>query len=366
VLIDRLRSHHRVVVHCYGDAEAILAPLYRGTDVLVRPIPGLRFAYDRQGRLQRSTSIVRALPFLKQLREETRHLVRQLEDDRADLALVDFEPLLPRAARLADVPVLAVDHQQFLTACDLSSLPWQLRTGAAVLARFVRSFYDGPLPSVISSFFRPPLKRGARQVVQAGVLLRREFLDLTPQDGTYLVAYLRRHPPESVLSALLYCGYPVRVYGAAETGTWANLSFKPLSADGFAEDLAGSLGLVSTAGNQVIGEALSLQKPVLAYPEPGNIEQSINAHFINALRVGRAVPAEQLTSDLVVDFVRRASTFAGRIDARRADGSAVVLRTIEAQLAGLPLFPDAWPGRPRLGSGPSLTQAAIAPRPGPA
>jgi uncharacterized protein (TIGR00661 family) len=366
VLIDRLRPYHRVVVHCYGDAEAILAPLYSGTDVLVRSIPGLRFAYDRRGRLRRAASVVQALPFLWQLRDETRYLARLLEADQADLALVDFEPLLPRAARLAGVPVMAVDHQQFLTACDLSSLPWQLRSGATLLAQFVRAFYGGPLPSVISSFFSPPLRRQARQVVQAGVLLRREFLELTPRDGSYLVAYLRRHPPESVLSALLYCGHPVRVYGAAETGTWANLSFKPLRADGFAEDLAGSLGLVTTAGNQVIGEALSLEKPVLAYPEPGNIEQSINAHFINALGVGRAVPAPQLTPELVADFVRHAPAFARRIDARRIDGSAVVLRAIEAQLEGLPLLPAQRPERAQLGPAVGLARPAISPRPGPA
>lgn len=366
VLIDRLRVRHRVVVHCYGDAEAILAPLYRGTDVLVRSIPGLRFAYDQQGRLQHGLSLVRALPFLWQLREETRHLARLLAADRADLALVDFEPLLPRAARLAGVPVMAVDHQQFLTACDLSFLPWRLQAGAALLARFVRAFYGGALPSVISSFFSPPLRRRAPNVVQAGVLLRREFLEQAPRNGKYLVAYLRRHPPEAVLSALLYCGHPVRVYGAAETGTWANLTFRPLSADGFADDLAGSLGLLTTAGNQVIGEALSLEKPVLAYPEPGNIEQSINAHFINTLRVGRAVPVEQFTPELVADFVDQAPTFARRIDARRVDGSAVALRAIEAQLEGRPFPAIATSERAQLGPKAELARPSMAPRPGPA
>src|SRR5688572_20645829 len=284
----------------------MLGPLYQGTDVSVRSIPGLRFAYDRAGHLNRTSTLVRSIPFLCRLGGEARRLARLLEADRVDLALVDFEPLLPRAARLAGIPVMAIDHQQFLTACDLSTLPLPLRTGAGTLAHFVRAFYDGPLPSVISSFFFPPLKKHAQDVVQAGVLLRREFEQLTPETGGHLVAYLRRHPPQEVLSALLFCGHPVRVYGAAEVGTWANLSFRPVSAAGFAEDLATSIGLVSTAGNQVIGEALSLKKPVLAYPEPGNLEQRINAHFIDALRVGWTVPARKLTAELVQRFIQAA------------------------------------------------------------
>lgn len=366
VLIDRLRPDHRVVVHCYGDAEAMLAPLYQGTDVSVRSIPGLRFAYDARGRLQAGWSLGKAVPFLWNLEGERRRLARLLEAEQADLALVDFEPLLPRAARLAGVPVVAVDHQQFLTACDLSTLPWVLRGGAAVLARFVRAFYDGPVPSVISSFFFPPLRKGIEDVVQAGVLLRREFEQVTPVAGRHLVAYLRRHPPAEVLSALLFCGHPVRVYGAAEMGTWANLTFRPLSADGFAEDLATSIGLVSTAGNQVIGEALSLRKPVLAYPEPGNIEQRINAHFIQALRVGWTVPVQQLTPELVAKFVEETPRLAERIDTRRIDGNAVALRAIEAQLRGPRRLPDAAPGARGETAMPALPRSGIVLGSGPA
>jgi len=359
VLIDRLRGQHRMVVHCYGDAEAMLAPLYQGTDVAVRSIPGLRFAYDSAGQLRRSWSVARALPFLWSLRQEARRLARSLETDRADLVLVDFEPLLPRAARLAGIPVMAVDHQQFLTACDLSALPWSLRGRAAVLARFVRAFYDGPVPSVISSFFFPPLRKDAVNVVQAGVLLRREFARAEPSEGSHLVAYLRRHPPPEVLSALLFCGHPVRVYGAAETGTWANLTFRPVSAEGFAEDLASAIGLVSTAGNQVIGEALSLKKPVLAYPEPGNIEQRINAHFIQALRVGWAVPVLELTAELVARFACAAPLLAQNIDPRRIDGNAVALSAIESALSGERRLLGAGAGRTSPTGVPALPRPAL-------
>lgn len=292
-------------------------------------------------------------------------MARLLEADRVDLALVDFEPLLPRAARLAGIPVMAIDHQQFLTACDLSTLPLPLRTGAGTLAHFVRAFYDGPLPSVISSFFFPPLKKHAQDVVQAGVLLRREFEQLTPETGGHLVAYLRRHPPQEVLSALLFCGHPVRVYGAAEVGTWANLSFRPVSAAGFAEDLATSIGLVSTAGNQVIGEALSLKKPVLAYPEPGNLEQRINAHFIDALRVGWTVPARKLTAELVQRFIQAAPELSARIDPRRMDGGVTTLRAVESELSGERRLLAGGVTQPRLGSVPGRS-LGIAVRPGPA
>jgi len=91
-----------------------------------------------------------------------------------------------------------------------------------------------------------------------------------------------------VLDSLRSWGRTVHVYGHGALGRSGNLEFFDIEPVRFVEDLARARALISSAGNQVVGEALALQKPVLAYPQPGNWEQQINAHFLQQSGMGRA------------------------------------------------------------------------------
>lgn len=333
VLVDQLRSQHRVVIYTYGAALEMLQPTYHRTDVEVRATVGMRFRYDSDGRLNRSQSFLGALPFLLQMPDKARQLARQLQRDRVNLVIADFEPLLPRAAALAGVPVMSVDHQQFLTCYDLSGLPPELRRRAEFLGHFVRPYYKNLVRAVISSFFFPPLKHGKHPVTQVGVLLRSEILDASPRHGDYLVAYVRREAPRAVLQALSECGRGVRVYGHGKHERQGNLTFHAIHPSAFAADLAGAAALVTSAGNQVVGEALSLRKPVLAYPEPGNLEQRINGHFLETSGQGWTRTADAFHGGLVRDFLNVCGGLRERILPDRVSGNRAAWEAVEQELA---------------------------------
>ncbi len=337
VLIDLLKEEHRLIVYAYG---AALDLLESDTDagahgVEVRAIPGMRFAYDDRGQLAPARTLLRAAPFVAKMQDRVVRLARTLESERVDLVIVDFEPILPRAAKLAQIPVISIDHQQFLTHYDLQSLPTHLRRRAATLAPFVRAFYPKLDAAVVSAFFFPPLRRKRLEkspVLQAGVLLRKELLSVDSHRGNYLVAYLRREAPTVVLESLRHSGVPIRIYGCPRRGQEGNLSFHAIDRRRFVDDLAGSQGLISTAGNQVVGEALFLRKPVLCYPEPGNFEQSINGHFVNSSGQGRTFEAHHMIPDLVRDFVENIPELVECIRPERLNGNRVALRTIVEHL----------------------------------
>lgn len=331
VLVELLRDRHRLILSAYGQAYDMLAPLYRGSDVEVREIPGLRFAYDRRGELDRTATFARALPFIARMAGEATRLAKQLERDHVDLVISDFEPLLPRAAEIARVRAMSVDHQQFLLSYDLSELPSGLRRKARFLAPFTRPFYAKPACSVISAFFFPPLEKRSHPVVQAGVLLREDVLRATVETGRHLVAYVRRSAPANLLTALGGVGVPVRVYGHGRCPSVGNLSFHDVEPRAFAEDLATGIALVSTAGNQVVGEALALRKPVLAFPEPGNFEQHINAFFLEKSRSGWARDARHFSPLLVRSFLEATPELADRIRPERMSGNRVTLAAVEYQ-----------------------------------
>lgn len=268
-------------------------------------------------------------------------LVQRLRDairaSRADLVITDFEPALPRAAVRESVPFISLDHQHFLTACDLSALPLHLRTHASMMSPVVSSYYQGQVATIISSFYFPPVHRWYRDsVVQVGVLLRPEIRSMRPVVGDHLLVYLRRFAPDNVMSALAGCGREVRIYGLGERPAEGNLNFFGVSEQGFLEDLASCQALVSNAGNQLIGEAMFLGKPVLAIPEAKNFEQFINAFYIRQGGGGDWCHVHEFDGRLMSGFLERLDEYRGHIDRNRLDGLPTVLETVESHLPAVP------------------------------
>jgi uncharacterized protein (TIGR00661 family) len=333
-MVDVLRRDHRVVVLAAGDAHPVLARAFAGNGVRVEAIPGLRFRYNRRGHLAPLATALAATLYVRRFPQLLARARELLSEERADLAITDFEPSLARAARSTGVPFISLDHQHFLVVNDLSNLPGWLRGHVRLMAMVVRCYYSGQAHTVVSSFYSPPLKNGVRDVTQVGVLLRQQLLAATATRQGYLVAYLRRRAPSHVIDCLAGCGREVRIYGLGERPPSGMLRFRPISEQGFISDLAGCEALVSTAGNQLIGEALYLGKPVLALPEAGNYEQYINAHFIAGSGCGRWRDINRLTPQHLLRFLAELETHRSRINRRSMAGNAAALAVVQRHLAG--------------------------------
>lgn len=112
---------HTVMVYTCGQAYDLLAPLYRDTEVQVRPIDGMCFQY-RGGQVDYTTTPMRAASYIWRMPRRIDRLCHGIECDQPGLVVTDFDPLLPRAATRMGVPFISLDHQHFLLAYDLSSL----------------------------------------------------------------------------------------------------------------------------------------------------------------------------------------------------------------------------------------------------
>lgn len=333
-MVEMLRREHAVTIFAPHDAFDMLHAAYRDSEVEVLRIPGLRHGYGRSGRLSLACTAATALPFVLRLESMVAPVTEAVASRRPDLVITDFEPLLPRAARRLQVPFISLDHQRFLVDCDLSSLPPRLYRAARFMSYFVRTFYGGQELTVVSSFYSLPVKPSPRRVLQVGVLLRPELERTTVTSGEHLVAYLRRGAPARLLSVLAASGREVRVYGAGSHPPKGRLTFCPISEGGFIADLASAAALVTTAGNQVVGEAVALGKPVLALPESGNMEQEINAHFVQACGAGRSVPFERLEAANLRDFLAQLPELREGLSRLPGKGNDAALAAVEKYLPG--------------------------------
>ena len=332
-LVERLGGGHEYLIATATEALEFLRDRLAGRgDVRLLEVPGIRFRYVGN-RLDVPQTILDGLHFAaRELPREVSRLVAALDAFAADLAITDFEPTLPRAAARLGVPVVSLDHQHFLLAYDLGRLPPALRCTARFMGLACRLFVPRAATTVISAFFQPPLVAGWRHAVQAGPLLRTAILAATPHDGGHLVSYLRRHTPTPVLAALAAAGVPVRIYGLGRRDPVGPLTFHEIDERRFVADLAGCRGVVAAAGNQLIGEALHLGKPLLVLPERAHAEQTMNAHFLAAEGCGAFTPLEAVTTATIRGFLDGSDRFAGPLAERRGrmDGFPTAARAIAA------------------------------------
>jgi uncharacterized protein (TIGR00661 family) len=362
-LIERLPADHEILVYTSADALAFLsghcAPLR--PRVRLEEIPGVVFQYTA-GRLDVMRSIAAGLDYqARQLGPLVDRMIRDLETFAADLAITDFEPALPRAAGRLGLPLVSVDHQHFLLAYDLDSLPWTLQWNAWFMSRAVWMYVTEAADTVVSAFFRPPLRRGWEHVVQVGPLLRREILGAVASDEGFVLSYLRRHTPFSAVEAIAACGLPVKIYGLGEREPLGRCSFHAIEEKRFVEDLAACRCLVSAAGNQLIGEALQLGKPLLVLPERAHSEQLMNSHFLEAMGCGEFAILEEVTPERVRAFIDRLPGFGPALAAIRGrmDGTDEVLRVIDHRLGQRLRVATPPPALPR-----SPAESPAAPAPG--
>ena len=91
------------------------------------------------------------------------------------------------------------------------------------------------------------------------------------------------------------------------------LSFHAIDERTFVEDLAGCAALVSAAGNQLLGEALFLGKPVFAIPEELHHEQQVNACFLKLMGAGDWTTLEQFTAAPLTRFLSRLDEYRANV-----------------------------------------------------
>jgi len=330
-VIEALRGRHTLTVFASDCALALLSDLYRDSDVEVLPIPGLRFAYTGPGRVALLRTLGLAARFRWSLARHVTAALRVLDRIRPDLVIADFEPILPRAARAAGVPFVSFDHQHYLVVSDLSCLPFGLRQQARAAAPWVRALYDWQQATIVSSFYAPPLRPEHRDTTWVGTLLRPEVLRARAQVGQHLVAYVRRQAAASTLTALAASGRDVRVYGLGAHPQQGRVRFLSIDERRFLADLASCAALVSTAGNQLVGEALYLRKPLLVMPEALNFEQSVNAYFVERTGAGWAERGT-LTAARLAAFLEAIPALQPRIHPDSVCGNQAAVEALEAQV----------------------------------
>lgn len=298
--------------------------------VQLRRIPGLRFVYKR-GNMHLTKSVVAGMRFWATMGPLVKQLVQCMRDEKPDLVITDFEPLLPRAAQRVGIPYVSVDHQHVLTACDLSALPRSLRMSVFAMRWAIDAHYRRQVATIATAFYHPPLLDRYPATLLVDPIVRQTIREAEVTTGDYLVSYLRPHTPPTVMDMLRDASCPMRVYGLGERPPSGNMEFRDFHPQRFVEDLAGCRAMVGAAGNQSLSESLYLGKPVLALPESSHFEQRINAFYLQHMGYGRSVDLDRFTATDLSGFLENLDGF--QVAQKRGrEGNPAVLEAINRLL----------------------------------
>jgi uncharacterized protein (TIGR00661 family) len=325
-VLPELRQRHDVTVLAGGDAYDQLAAHFP----VVR-IPTLRYEYGADGRRSLSRTFGENLRHVVSLAahgESLREVERLATDFRPHVAICDAEPWTHAAAGRLGIPRISFDHFGILAYCR-PEIAWYDRLRSVRDVYAYRSLMGQPDRIIVSSFY----EGGARdpRIRFVGPLLREEVLASRPSRGDHLLAYfnqgdLQLLPP--IERALHRLRIPVVVYGTTRQGSSGLLTFRPPSNLPFLEDLASCRAVFSTAGNQLVGEAMYLGKPMLVMPEH-TVEQRLNGAAVERLGIGLMVQPEDVSPEAFQRFFAREEAFAAAARRQTRDGRADALVALE-------------------------------------
>jgi uncharacterized protein (TIGR00661 family) len=332
-VIPHLARRHQVLLLAGGDARATLETVHP-----VYPIPSLGYVY-RGASVSPLRTVRRHARGLMDatLGGPTRRLVEELVGAfKPDLVISDAEIFTHRAARRLGVPRIGFDHFGVLAhARPQVSKGRELHLACA--ASLYRFMMGQPDRVIVSSFYDAPARRPG--VVFVPTLLRAEVRAAVPSGGEHLLVYLNR--ARNQLTARLerelqLLGVPSIVYGGRPPGTVGLITYRRIDPKAFVADLASCRAVLSTAGNQLVGEAMHLGKAMLVAPDDST-EQHVNAVAVERLGVGRWVPRQALDHTLLQAFLRDAEGHAAQARLLARDGTDAAVEAIErfaAELCG--------------------------------
>lgn len=343
-VLPALMQEHEITVFAGGDAYEVLAPLYP----TVR-IPTLGYVYDDGGSHSISRTVARNMGPMADLLLHgpgMEQIEREFESRGIQLVISDSEAWCHRAAQKLKIPRISFDHVGIIAYCK-PHFPPDLWLAGMRDAMAYRSLMGEPERILVSSFYPAEPKKAGTRVV--GAMLRDIVRQVQPTQGDFLLAYFNKGEHQfrpRVERALRLLDMPVVVYGTPLRGQSDNLEFRAPSNEWFARDLANCQAVISTAGNNLIGEAIHFGKPFFAMPEQA-FEQRLNAHMIERMGVGMRGNFATLTPSDIDRFLGNYEYYRSNMAQHAGDGREAAVETLQRFIAELVRQPRSRRTRPR-------------------
>lgn len=225
-------------------------------------LKGMGFIFGKKG----AVDLVQT--FRKCITREFIKEIKSLPVKKYDLVINDFEPVSAWAARINQIPCVALSHQFGAVHPDSPKPERTDWVGKMILSNYspVNNGFGFHFKSYADSIFTP--------------VIRKEVRNLIPDDGPHITVYLPAYSNEQIIKVLsLIPGEEWQVFSKHSNKTFqiANISIQPITNHAFLESMASAKAILCGAGFETPAEALFLGKKMMVIPMKNQYEQQCNA-----------------------------------------------------------------------------------------
>lgn len=305
-VIPALCRNHTVKIYTGGDATSTLSDIRLAHNLLDMPIeeiPVLTFVYE-DGKLSLLKTVRENYSLVKNIKlggKLLRSVKRSLEKFNPDVVISDSEPLVLEAARQLGIPTIMFDHFSVLLHSKLE-LSFRDELERKVLASSYNVIMGPTDKALVCSFYGEDgwSKAHSPDLQYVGPVLSPEVFEHEPTDEGHVLVYINRENRElsRLIRSLNWCSRRVKFYPAEENYVKDNIKYCKASRSGFLKDLASCSVVVSSAGNQLVGECCYYGKPLVVMPEPV-LEQRLNAINIERMGIGMATSLDKIAPEMI-------------------------------------------------------------------
>ena len=310
-ILNNLKTRgYDVQIFSGGDA----LPLLEDLDLPVQIIPLFRLHYGRRGISLIQTvmkNLTLSLGLLLRFGRKYKTVFSAIKTFQPDVIISDFEPYLCRIGGYLKIPVISLDHQHNVLTSDIPHLnKLSHKIKHRVFQFGIRLLYGNPEKLIVSSFFHFPKKAGSSAEF-VGPFIPEEFNRIsTNSTHDHVTIYLKE---PAYINHIISSLRDKREIRFEIFSNWdrievrepipGNVSLHNIDRKRFLHSLVNADALVSTAGNQVIGEAAFLGIPVLAFPKKNDFEQEINGIALNESGFGCSLPLNEFNTNSLDAFM---------------------------------------------------------------
>ena len=334
VILDELTKRHEVQVVVSGRAYDYLKA--RASEQLaVKKIWGYSVVYEDNEVQRFKTLLENVKGAVRGWPENVRAYFDLAQKFQPDVVVSDFESWSYLFAKNHGLPVLSVDNMQIIDRCaHAPEILEGLGADFPLTKAIVKAKVAGALHYYITTFFYPPVRKERTSLHPP--ILRPEILAARAEPGGHLLVYQTSTSNAALPEILGRSGVECRVYGLRrdlqQDVREGSLVYRPFSEAGFIDDLRTARGVVASAGFTLMGEAVYLHKQMLAIPVGKQLEQVLNARYLEAEGYGLA--AKEITSEALGGFLERLPDLDRNLAGYAQDGNRDLLSALEGGIAG--------------------------------
>lgn len=298
VVLDYLTKKHEVKIVAGGSAYKFLKKYY---DVEQIYYFFIKYSDNKVKNLHTFLgNVFRIHIYLKSLF----NVMKIVDEFKPDVIISDWEATTIHAGIWKEKPIISIDNAQIIstTKIEVPKRKWLSLIKAKMFFKVLTPKSDY---FFITSFFGS--EKLKKNVTIIPPIVRPEIVNKKATKKDHYFVYQTTKSNNKLLKILKDIPEKFIVYGFDREAEEGNVLLRKNNEKEFFEELASCKGVIANGGFTLITEAMCLGKPILSLPVKGQIEQEINAHYLEKLEYG--ISAAKTDKKKIEEFIKYAEKF---------------------------------------------------------